>query len=158
MGNGTHTPGRLAAVALKSLGNGWHADGGNLYLFVRGSSRGWVFRFVAPDGKRRNMGLGSLHAVSLAEARKQAALLREQIKHPLTRTDPLAKRREDRLAEKLSSRKHITFKASVLARPDGTELDRREVQHHRKLIRSRGHSAEEICEQVRLIELKHRKT
>ena len=48
--------------------------------------------------------------------------------------------------------------SSVLARPDGTELDRREVQHHRKLIRSRGHSAEEICEQVRLIELKHRKT
>ncbi len=129
MGNGKHTPGKLAAVALKSLSDGWHADGGNLYLFVRGSSRGWVFRFVAPDGKRRNMGLGSLHAVSLAEARKQAALLREQIKHPVTRTDPLAKRREERLAQKLSSRKHMTFKACAEAYIDAHRAEWKNPKH-----------------------------
>lgn len=111
MGKGTHKPGKLAPVALKSLGDGWHADGGNLYLFVRGSSRTWVFRFVAPDGRRRNMGLGSQHSVTLAEARKQAAILREQIKHPTSPADPLAARRESRLAQKLAARKHMTFKA-----------------------------------------------
>ncbi len=115
MGRSKHTPGKLAAIALKSLSDGWHADGGNLYLFVRGNSRGWVFRFVAPDGKRRNMGLGSLHSISLAEARKQAAQLREQIKHPTTPTDPLAKRRETQLENKLASRKYVTFKVCAEA-------------------------------------------
>lgn len=115
MGKSTHKPGKLAPVALKSLGNGWHADGGNLYLFVRGESRAWVFRFVAPDGKRRNMGLGSQYSVTLAEARKQAAILREQVKHPTTPNDPLAARQESRLAQKLARRKHMTFKACALA-------------------------------------------
>jgi integrase len=115
MAKSTHAPGKLAAVALKSLSDGWHADGGNLYLFVRGESRGWVFRFVAPDGKRRNMGLGSLYSVTLAEARKQATLLREQIKHPITPTDPLASRQETRLSQKLARRKHMTFKACAEA-------------------------------------------
>jgi integrase len=115
MGKGTHKPGKLAPVALKTLGDGWHADGGNLYLFVRGDSRAWVFRFVAPDGKRRNMGLGSQYSVTLAEARKQAALLREQVKHPTAPNDPLAARQEIRIAQKLTARKHMTFKACALA-------------------------------------------
>ncbi len=111
----THKPGKLAAVALKSLGDGWHADGGNLYLFVRGESRGWVFRFVAPDGKRRNMGLGSQYSVTLAEARKQAAILREQVKHPTSPNDPLAARQQARLALRLTQRRHMTFKACAEA-------------------------------------------
>lgn len=115
MGTSTHKPGKLAPVALKTLGNGWHSDGGNLYLFVRGDSRAWVFRFVSPDGKRRNMGLGSQYAVTLAEARKQAAILREQVKHPITPNDPLAARQESRLALKLARRKHITFRDCALA-------------------------------------------
>lgn len=145
MGNGKHTPGKLAAVALKSLGDGWHADGGNLYLFVRGSSRGWVFRFVAPDGKRRNMGLGSLHAVSLAEARKQATLLREQTKHPGTRTDPLAKRREERLAEKLSSRKHMTFKACAEAYIDAHRAEWKNPKHAQQWENTLATYAYPIC-------------
>lgn len=115
MAKSTHKPGRLAPVALKTLGEGWHADGGNLYLFVRGDSRAWVFRYVAPDGKRRNMGLGSQYSVTLAEARKQAAILREQVKHPTEPVDPLAARQESRLAQKLATRKHMTFKACALA-------------------------------------------
>ena len=115
MGKSTHKPGKLAPVALKTLGDGCHADGGNLYLLVRGDSRGWVFRFVAPDGKRRNMGLGSQYSVTLATARKQAALLREQVKHPTAPNDPLTARQESRLAQKLAQRRHMTFKACALA-------------------------------------------
>ena len=129
MGHGTHKPGRLAPAALKTLGDGWHADGGNLYLFVRGDSRGWVFRFVAPDGKRRNMGLGSQHAISLAEARKQAALLREQVKHPTAPNDPLAARRELRLAQKLAKRKHMTFKSCALAYIEAHQAEWKNQKH-----------------------------
>lgn len=67
-----HSPGKLAAVGLRRLPDGLHADGGNLYLLVRGNSRGWVFRYVGQDGKRRNMGLGGLESVSLADARAEA--------------------------------------------------------------------------------------
>ena len=56
-----HIPRKLAPVALRKLPDGWHADGGNLYLLVRGTSRSWFFRYTSPiDSKRRNMGLGSL--------------------------------------------------------------------------------------------------
>ncbi len=103
-------PGRLAAVSLKRLHDGWHADGGNLYLFVRAQSRSWVLRYVGPDGRRRNMGLGSMHSVSLAEARKQAAILREQLKHPTSPVDPLTGRQQQRQANKLVSRRKMTFR------------------------------------------------
>lgn len=129
MGKSTHKPGKLAPVALKTLGDGWHADGGNLYLFVRGDSRAWVFRFVAPDGKRRNMGLGSQYSVTLAEARKQAALLREQIKHPTAPNDPLAARQEARLAQKLAMRKHMTFKACALAYIEAHRAEWKNAKH-----------------------------
>ena len=49
-----------------------HADGGGLYLRVTASgAKSSIFRFER-DGRERAMGLDSLNAVSLAEARKQA--------------------------------------------------------------------------------------
>lgn len=104
-----HALNQLKAIELKTLGEGWHADGGNLYLFVRGASRGWVFRYTAPDGKRRNMGLGGFPAVSLATARKEAAKLREQVKNPLARKDPIAEGQAKRLQARLDAAKRTTF-------------------------------------------------
>ncbi len=104
-------PGRLAAVSLKRLQDGWHADGGNLYLFVRAHNRSWVLRYVGPDGRRRNMGLGSMQSVSLAEARKQAAILREQLKHPTSPIDPLSARQQQRHAENAARRRQMSFKS-----------------------------------------------
>lgn len=129
MGKKTHRPGKLAPVAIKNFGDGWHSDGGNLYLFVRGDSRAWVFRFVAPDGKRRNMGLGSQYAVSLAEARKQAAILREQVKHPTSPYDPLAARQDFRLAQKLAKRRYMTFKACALAYIEAHQVEWKNPKH-----------------------------
>ena len=50
--------------------DGFHADGGNLYLSVTGAGRrrSWVFRFTR-DGKVSAIGLGSANAVTLAKAR-----------------------------------------------------------------------------------------
>lgn len=110
MGATAHAPGKLVPVTLKKLPDGWHADGGNLYLLVRGASRAWVFRYVGPDGKRRNMGLGGLESVALAQAREHAKRLREQVRHPLEPSDPLSARRERRTAAKLQARRAKTFK------------------------------------------------
>ncbi len=59
---------RVAAIA----GPGYHPDGGGLYLQVTASgAKSWVFRYRF-EGKRPEMGLGSLHVIGLAGAREAA--------------------------------------------------------------------------------------
>lgn len=71
----------LGPLAVKRLSNnGLNPVGGvaGLNLKIDGSSRSWVLRVMV--GERRSaIGLGSYPAVSLAEARKKAQELREQI-------------------------------------------------------------------------------
>ncbi len=68
---------------------GRHADGGNLYLNVTATgAKSWVFMFKR-DGKQREMGLGSVRSVSLAEARKLAGKARDHLHEG---KDPLAER------------------------------------------------------------------
>lgn len=70
---------RLSTRRVESLGAGFHADGGGLYLRVRKSgSRAWVFRY-ARAGKVREIGLGATHTRPLAEARKLAEGMRQAI-------------------------------------------------------------------------------
>ena len=60
---------RFVATTTKA---GRHADGGGLYLRVRGSgSKSWVFNYRI-DGRRRDVGLGGVDAVTLGEARALA--------------------------------------------------------------------------------------
>ncbi len=73
-------------------------DGGNLYLQATrsksgGINRNWVFRYEF-DGRRRDMGLGSVHDVGLAAARMKARELRERM--ALDEIDPLDARNESR--------------------------------------------------------------
>jgi integrase len=112
---GTHQPGKLAAVSLNKLASGWHGDGGSLYLFVRGNSRTWVFRYLGQDGRRKHMGLGSLRSVSLARARELARELRSRLKDPANPVDPLQARREAETAKQVESAKSITFAAAAEA-------------------------------------------
>jgi integrase len=80
------------AAALKSPGR--HADGEGLFLNVaKGGSRSWVL-LVQRDGRRREIGLGSFPAVTLAEAREKAADMRAAIKRG---EDPLARRKADKV-------------------------------------------------------------
>ena len=111
MGKSSHASGKLSAVSLKKLKDGWHADGGNLYLFVRMQSRAWVFRYTSPiTQKRMNMGLGSLESLGLSEARQKALTLRAQVKDPLNPIDPIAARDKARDQLKASAKKRTTFK------------------------------------------------
>lgn len=69
---------------------GYYADGGGLYLQVTESgSKSWIFRYTR-DKKSRDMGLGPLHTISLAEARQGAMAARKAL---LDGIDPLDARR-----------------------------------------------------------------
>lgn len=62
-------------------GAGRYGDDGGLYLNVRpNGSRAWLLRYTLPGGRTRDMGLGSLANVTLAEARDAAARARERIR------------------------------------------------------------------------------
>lgn len=104
-----HLPGKLHAISLKKLSNGWHADGGNLYLFVRDTSRSWVFRYTSPNGKRRNKGVGSLNSVSLARAREVASILRAQVNDPLSPSDPIETAHKTKTTKKIQEARGKKF-------------------------------------------------
>src|SRR4051794_22366033 len=74
---------------------GLFADGGGLYLQITPTgSKSWIFRYQI-NGRRRDLGLGPAHTVSLAEARQKAL---ESRKVCLTGKDPLEMRRAERAA------------------------------------------------------------
>lgn len=86
-----HPKDKLTPVSVRHKGLGRHADGRGLYLLVDGpGSRRWVLR-VMVRGRRRDIGLGSAHDVSLADAREKARRLRKIAKDG---GDPLAERRQ----------------------------------------------------------------
>jgi len=91
---GRHPDKALSAVKVRSLAKpGRYADGNGLYLNVDPSgAKRWVLRVVV-RGKRRDIGLGGLSLVSLAEAREQALAYRKIAR---TGGDPLAERRRER--------------------------------------------------------------
>jgi integrase len=79
-GQGSAAVFALTALKVKNAKPGRHADGAGLYLLVRESgSRSWVLR-TQVDGKRRDFGLGSASSRSLAQARVEAAKLRDKVK------------------------------------------------------------------------------
>ena len=83
-------------------------DGLGLYLQVGhdGGAKSWIFRYHVEGRGDRQMGLGPLHTVGLAEAReraRQARLMR------LDGIDPIENRKAKRLAQKLEASKQVTF-------------------------------------------------
>src|ERR1041384_2684612 len=57
---------------LRAKGSGYYGDGGGLWLRIGPSgAKSWVFRYRR-DGKQREMGLGPVRLVNLAEARIKA--------------------------------------------------------------------------------------
>lgn len=86
---------QLSARAVNAITkDGFHSLGGviGLYLQVRGNSKQYVLRFTYPGSKKRSFfSLGGLAEISLAEARRKAAKLREQLLNGL---DPVTDKRE----------------------------------------------------------------
>ena len=91
-GKGRHPDKALTAVQVRNLKEaGRYADGNGLYLVVEPSgSKRWLLRTVV-QGRRRDIGLGGVSLVSLAEARDKALILRKQARDG---GDPFAERRK----------------------------------------------------------------
>jgi integrase len=100
--------GKLTARKVETASRpGMYGDGGGLYLRVTNDgAKNWVFRFML-NRRPRWMGMGPLHTVTLAEARRRAG------EHRLRRhdgIDPIEARRAERLRARLDAAKTITFK------------------------------------------------
>jgi integrase len=98
---------RLTAVEVKGIDQkGMYHDGGGLYLQVSAAgTKSWIYRFTL-DGRAREMGLGPLNAISLAEARKRAAECR-RMRHD--GIDPIDARGAQRDEKRLEGARSMTF-------------------------------------------------
>lgn len=98
---------RLTALKVERIKErGYAADGDGLWLQVTPSlSKSWVFRFML-NGRAREMGLGPLRRVSLAEARTKANDCRTQL---LAGIDPIEARNAAHAAANVAASKSFTF-------------------------------------------------
>jgi hypothetical protein len=101
------TIGKLTALKVdKTNRPGMYGDGGGLYLRVTDDgTKNWVFRFML-NGRARWMGMGPLHTIALAEARKRAGAHRLQRHDGI---DPIDARRAERAQARLDAAKTVTF-------------------------------------------------
>ena len=125
----------LTPLAVKNAKPGRHADGAGLHLLVKPSgARSWVYRFML-NGKSRDIGLGAAGqgALSLADARDEAAALRLKVK---AGTDPLEERQQE-AAQALAAAQAaqiagITFKAVAEAYIAANEGSWRNGKHRQQ--------------------------
>jgi integrase len=103
---------RLSALKVASkLPAGMHADGKGLYLPVSTSgAKSWIFRYMFRSAARE-MGLGSLSTLGLADARAKRDEYRRALK--IDRKDPLEARKAQEAQEALAQAKSITFKEAA---------------------------------------------
>jgi hypothetical protein len=81
----------LTALEIKNAKEGLLSDGNGLYLQVaKSGSKSWIFRYQI-DGRRRDMGIGSLSTLSAIEARAEVPKLRKQLSDGI---DPIEYRKE----------------------------------------------------------------
>ncbi|QHD65740.1 tyrosine-type recombinase/integrase [Sphingobium yanoikuyae] len=122
--------GKLTTIAIKNAKAGRHADGDGLYLLVKPTGgRSWLLR-VQYDGKRRDIGLGSVdlsprkpgadpvedipilerRVLTLAEAREKGAILRRLAK---AGRDAVAERDKDRRSSRTFEDAAKAYKSSM---------------------------------------------
>jgi integrase len=121
---------RLNALGIKrATKKGLHADGGGLYLRIaEGGTKGWIFRYVR-NGRARDMGLGSINALSLAQARERAAECRTFLANDI---DPIQRREVERQSQELTAAKTKTFRQCAEAFIDSHEASWTNATHRRQ--------------------------
>src|SRR5262249_48998341 len=99
---------RLSALKVeRTKAPGMYADGGGLYLRVaKGRSKQWIYRYVT-NGRPRDMGIGPVHVLTLAEARERA---RAAGKLRLEGIDPIAHKHAKRAAAAVAAASAMTFR------------------------------------------------
>ncbi len=106
--DGSKAIAKLNARKVASARPGKHGDGSGLWLHVRENGlRTWVFRFMR-NGRAREMGLGPVQDVSLADARTLAQEARKLLRDGL---DPI----DERLKARTEAQGAKTFRECCLA-------------------------------------------
>lgn len=97
--------GRLTPLQIRNLNEpGRYSDGDGLFLELTGTNKGnWQLRATV-NGRRRDIGLGSLALVPLKETRDAAFKLRQDMRRGI---DPVAGRKRRKV-------EILTFKAAAL--------------------------------------------
>src|SRR5207248_9373403 len=108
---------------------GMYADGGGLYLRVgRKGAKSWCLRYML-DGKAREMGLGGLSKIGLADARRKAAAQRVLLSD---RVDPLHRREAENAAKKIEAARAMSFGDCAAAYIKAHEASWRNPKHRQQ--------------------------
>lgn len=90
---GSHTRNALTVKAIAASKAKKLRDGGGLWLVEKGGARYWIFDYTFAR-KRRQLGLGPLHTVGLAEARAKADEARKLVRAGV---DPIEQRKSSEI-------------------------------------------------------------
>jgi integrase len=121
-----------AATVRSTVRTGRHADGAGLYLQVTrhpvlGNIRkSWLVRYRADTGKIREIGIGSIEDVSLADAREKAAQVRLRVREG---RDLIAERQTERKAALVKKAREMTFQQCAEAYVAAHEASWRNDKH-----------------------------
>jgi integrase len=123
---------KLTALKVSRLkAPGLYSDGGGLYLQISArGARSWIFRYRMAGRKTpRDMGLGGLRSIGLADARSKAAALRKLVADGI---DPIAARKAAQAKAELDAARAITFTDAATAY----------IESHREGWRNPKHAAQ----------------
>jgi integrase len=129
--------GKKISFTARGLGSiispGYHADPESKGLYIQVSKgvnsfkRSWIFRYTSPTlFKRREMGLGSLEARSLADARRKTLELRQLVMDGIDPTEDRCKAKSKRIAAINSG---ITFKEAAERCIEGRKAEWKSSKH-----------------------------
>lgn len=133
--------------AVETRKHGDHNDGGGLVLRIRGATCSWVFRYTAPSGKRREMGLGAVDVgkvtakASLIAVRAAAGTARNQVRQDI---DPLEASAQKRAADTAAAEQRkaaekaetLTLARAARRYHEGVEAKFRNPKHAQQWINS----------------------
>jgi len=102
---------RLTALRVEKIKHpGYYADGAGLWLRVsKGGAKSWVFRYML-NGRQREMGLGGISAITLADARIKATSARKLL---VDKINPIEARNAERAARLLEMTRTRSFDECV---------------------------------------------
>jgi integrase len=104
---GPRTIHKLYPAKVTKSGKGKFCDGGGLWLVKDSRNTGrWSYRYQF-ENKSHELGLGSIHTITLTEAREKAKQLRKLQDEDI---DPLTERRAARAQKKIEAAQAVTFR------------------------------------------------
>lgn len=114
---------------------GYHRCGPGLYLQVsRHGTKSWLYRYKSPTTKKqREMGLGSISFISLAEARQLANTYKRFV---IDGKDPIEERKRSRAQQQLEQSRNLLFADVARACITSKSHEWKNVKHAKQWVNS----------------------